>query len=122
MESKNRIGNFVKNDLWIVLLDILAINAAYVLALYARFIGYDTLNDLFRSYLSVVSRFAPFYTAVCVTVFAYFHLYNGMWKYAGLHDFDRVLFASAITSILYFILTLIFFREMPLTFYALGAV
>ena len=32
-----RLKDFIKNDLWIVILDILAVNLSYLLALYIRF-------------------------------------------------------------------------------------
>ena len=122
METKQKITRFMKSDLWIVLLDMIAVNGAYFLALNARFIGYEQLDEFFRQNLTIFFRFAPFYSAICIAVFAFFRLYNGMWKYAGMRDLDRVLVASGITSILYILLTTIFFQSMPRTFYALGAV
>lgn len=47
METKQKITRFIKSDLWIVLLDIISVNVAYLLALNARFIGYAELNSLF---------------------------------------------------------------------------
>ena len=45
-----------------------------------------------------------------------------MWRFAGMHDLNRVLFASGISSVLHALGTVIFFQQMPLTYYALGAV
>ena len=101
MKSKNKIWEFIKSDLWIVLLDILAVTIAYWLALNARFIGYSELGDLFHSYLTTLFHFAPFYAAICIVVFSRFGLYDGMWKYAGMHDMNRILMASGICSISY---------------------
>ncbi len=117
----NKIKDFVKNDLWIVILDIIAVNGAYLLALNARFIGYDYLGEIFHGYLTTLIHFSPFYSVACIIVFACLRLYNGMWKYAGTHDLDRILLSSLITGILYILGTSIFFQEMPLTHYALGA-
>ena len=122
METIQKITRFIKSDLWIVLLDIIAVNVAYFLALNARFIGYDQMDALFQRYLTTFIQFAPFYSILCVAVFALFKLYNGMWKYAGTRDLDRILAASGLTSILYVLLTLFFFQKMPRTFYALGAI
>ncbi len=118
----NRVIDFLKGDLWIVILDIIAVNIAYLLALYARFFGYDSLGELFNSYLSSFSHFAPIYTIICILVFSFFRLYNGMWKYAGMHDLNRILFASIVTSFIQVFGTVIFTRRMPLTYYILGAI
>ena len=123
-EEKNveKVARFIKSDLWIIILDMIAVNGAYWLALNARFIGYDQLGELFHSYLTTLYNFAPFYAVICVIVFAFFRLYNGMWRYAGMHDLNRILFASVISSVFHVLGTLIFFQRMPLTYYALGAV
>lgn len=121
-KKTNRITGFLKNDLWIVLLDIVAVNGAYLLALNARFIGYAELGRLFHSYLHTLASFAPFYSVICITVFSLLGLYNGMWRYAGMHDLNRILFASGVTGLLHILGTLIFFQRMPMTYYALGAV
>ena len=92
-----------------------------LLALNARFIGYAELNSLFQNYLDTLIHFAPFYSIICIAVFAKFRLFNGMWKYAGTRDLDRILVASVITGILHIVITRIFFQRMPLTYYALGA-
>ena len=56
-----KVARFIKSDLWIVLLDIIAVIGAYWLALNARFIGYDQLGELFHSYLNTLFSFAPFF-------------------------------------------------------------
>lgn len=121
METKQKITRFVKSDLWIVFLDIIAVNVAYLLALNVRFIGYAELGSFFQSYLDTLIHFAPFYSIICITVFALFRLYNGMWKYAGTRDLDRILVASLITGVLYAISTRFFYQRMPLTYCVLGA-
>lgn len=78
METKQKITRFMKSDLWIVLLDMIAVNGAYFLALNARFIGYEQLDEFFQHNLTIFFRFAPFYSVLCVAVFAFFRLYNGM--------------------------------------------
>ena len=122
MNSKNMITGFLKSDFWIVILDIIAVNSAYLLALYARFFGYETLGERFNSYLTSFYQFAPFYTILSIAVFFLFRLYNGMWKYAGMHDLNRIIFASLSTSILHVAGTIVFTQQMPLTYYILGTV
>ena len=121
MQSKEQKKQFWLNVL-IVILDIVAVNAAYYIALYARFYGYTDLTELFQQKLAAWMRFAPFYTVICLLIFGAFRLYSGMWKYAGMHDFNRILFASVITSTLHVICTLAFVERMPRTYYILGAI
>ncbi len=123
MDSKrSKIVAFIKDEFWIIVLDMIAVNAAYWAALNARYIGYEQLDELFNSYLNTLKAFAPFYAVICIAVFGFFSLYNGMWRYSGMHDLNRLLFASGIASVLHVLGTVIFFQEMPLIYYALGAV
>ena len=103
-----------------IVLDIVAVNAAYYIALYARFFGYDNISELFQQKLNVWRQFAPIYTVICIIVFAIFGLYNGVWKYAGMHDFNRILLASFFTSVIHTIGTWVFLERMPWTYYILG--
>ena len=42
-EKAKKVLGFIKSDLWIVILDVLAVSGAYLLALNARFIGNQRL-------------------------------------------------------------------------------
>ena len=125
-----RLKDFIKNDLWIVILDILAVNLSYLLALYIRFfvngefrvsVGYDV--DYFW-------RIAPVYTVLAIVAFALFKLYGGMWRFAGLNDMNRIITANAVTVVLQVgvsILSLAVLPEarasrMPFSYYVIGAV
>ena len=120
-DKRSRIIEFIKSDLWVVLLDIISVNAAYFLALLVRFfVGgkfYESLRYLPYDY----SKFAPYYTLFCLIVFFLFRLYGGMWRYAGINDMNRIVLASAITAIFQVVATLLFVDRMPLTFYFIGA-
>ena len=122
-KSKNnsRIIQFLKGDLWIVLLDILAVNAAYFLALIVRFYVHSTFYEFINFYLGAYLAFAPYYTVICIAVFALFRLYGGVWRYAGISDMNRIALANIITCISYVVGTLIFVKRMPITYYAIGA-
>ena len=120
MGNKGRRQQFWMKLLMIVL-DIVAVNAAYYIALYARLFGYDNISELFQQKLNVWRQFTPIYTVVCIIVFAVFGLYNGVWKYAGMHDFNRILVASFSTSVIHTVGTWVFLERMPWTYYILGA-
>jgi len=117
--------NFWKNipkDLWIVLLDIIAVNAAYFLALLLRFYVNFEFRPSVNYYLTDWLHFTPFYTVISIIVFAIFKLYGGMWRYAGLNDMNRIIGASLTTAVIQVIGTLVFVRRMPITYYVIGAI
>ena len=121
MQDKNRKKHYWLNAL-LVILDIFAVNAAYYIALYARFYGYGNLSELFQRKLSVWYHFAPIYAIICVAILAAFKMYNGMWKYSGMRDFNRILAASLLASTIHIIYTWGFMERMPRTYYILGMI
>ncbi len=111
----------IKKDFWVVLLDIIAVNASYLLAIVIRFF----VNGQFRpvvlnQYLPAFWQFTPFYTPICITIFLIFRLYGGMWRYAGINDMNRIIGASVLTSIIHIAGTCLFVKRMPITYYAIG--
>jgi len=112
----------VPSDLWIILLDIIAVNAAYFLALILRFYVNSEFRPTVSYYLTDWLHFTPFYTVIAIIVFAIFKLYGGMWRYAGINDMNRIIGASITTAILHVVGTLIFIRRMPITYYVIGAI
>ena len=123
-----KIWDAVARDLWIILLDILAVNAAYFLALLVRFYGDFQLREIARDfYIPNFLRFAPFYTVLAILVFMAFRLYGGMWRYAGLNDMNRIIGANLVTAVIMIIGTFFVFtpegkHRMPYTYYVIGAV
>ena len=123
-----KVWDFIARDLWVVLLDIVAVNAAYYLALLVRFYVNSGFRDVATDYyLPAFLHFAPFYTAAAILVFALFRLYGGMWRYAGINDMNRIIGANLVTIALQVTGTIFIFSpgnhtRMPFTYYAIGAV
>ena len=117
----DKIKRFFKYDFFIMLLDIIAVNASYFFALTLRFSINGRLDPLLGKYFDTVIYFAPFYTIICIIVFFIFKLYGGMWRYAGIGDVNKVFFANVISSALHVIITVIFYQRMPITYYVMGA-
>ncbi len=121
-----RIRNALKNDKGILLLDILAVNLAYFLALSIR-VSISDIGGVIQTpgdvpgYFSAFYRFAPVYTVLCIAVFLLFRLYGGVWRYAGMNDLQRIIGASLVTCVLHVAGTILITRRMPLTYYILGA-
>lgn len=115
--------NWTIKRLVMVLFDVFAVNLSYYLALVVRFY----VNNEFRAvaqtdYLPAFWQFAPFYSVICVAVFAVFKLYNSRWKHAGLHDLNLLITANLATAAIHVAATLLFVHRMPITYYVIGAV
>lgn len=117
----DKIKRFFKYDFFIMLLDIVAVNAAYFGALLLRFSINNRMDPLIEDYIDTVIYFAPIYTVICIVLFFVFKLYGGMWRYAGIRDVNRILIANVITSVVHVIATVIFYQRMPITYYVMGA-
>ena len=117
-----KIRDIIARDLWIVLLDILAVNLSYFLALLVRFYVNFEFRPTVTYYLTDWLHFAPFYTVLCIIVFALFKLYGGMWRFAGINDMNRIIGANAVTALIQIVGTALFIRRMPITYYVIGAI
>lgn len=120
----------LREEFPIIILDIIAVNLAYYLALVIRgtteHVGFD-YGDSFSVFSGILLRFAPWYTILCLIVFFAFRLYGGLWRYAGVHDLNRIIGASVVTCVIYIVGSRIFvygtpFEHMPIGYYAVGAV
>ncbi len=125
--------NRLKKDLGVLLLDILAVNLAYFLALTFR-VAVSNAGTLFAQeynfvlYLNLFLRFAPIYTVLCILVFYFFRLYGGVWKYAGRNTGYNVFFSWIVTTVIQIVGSFLLIipmgypiSRMPLTYYIVGA-
>lgn len=108
--------------LGLVAFDIIAVNAAYFLALLLRFYVNFEFNIWAERFVPAFFQFAPVYTVCCLVVFALLGLYNRLWKYASISDLKRILLASAITCVIQIVGSLTLVMRMPITYYGLGAI
>jgi FlaA1/EpsC-like NDP-sugar epimerase len=92
-------------NFWIVLLiDCVLILAIHFLAYYVRFEG--QIGAQLQNVWAILPLLVPFK----ITVFYFFGLYRGMWRYTGLTDLINVLKASALTTFVAFGSLVIFNR------------
>lgn len=117
-----KFWNNIARDLWIVLLDIIAVNAAYFLALIIRFYVNFEFRPTVKYYLTDWAHFTPFYTVIAIIIFALFKLYGGMWRYAGINDMNRIIGANLCTALIQVLGTVFFIRRMPITYYVIGVI
>lgn len=106
----------------LVFFDVIAINAAFFLALLTRLYVAQEFHELAMGHIDAYLTYAPLYTLFCVVVFYIFRLYSGIWKYAGYNDLNRLIGANIVCFVGHVAGTLIFFRRMPTSFYCIGAV
>ena len=112
----------LKSDLWLIILDIIVVNASYFLALMIRYcIDFKIRPVALDIYLPAFVQFAPFYTVACIVVFYLFRLYGGLWRYAGINDMNRIVLANVVTAIIQVAGSGIFVLLMPRAYYVLGA-
>ena len=112
--------------LTLLLFDIFAVNFSYYMALVLRFYVNHEFHIAWTQYMPVFLRFAPWYTVCCVAVFWLLRLYNGMWRFAGFGDINRVVMANAVTCAIHIIGTMLLTGDlpvsrMPITYYTIGA-
>ena len=111
---------------FLVVYDIIAVNAACYLALLTRFYVAKQFHSAAAQYIEAYTSYAPYYTILCLVIFCCFSLYSGIWKYAGFNDLNRIVGANVVCFIVHIIGTLILLRgtpliRMPISFYCLSA-
>ena len=120
-KKRNHARRFAVN-FFLVLFDIIAVNASYYLAILTRFYVANEFHEVAGQYMEAFFKFAPYYTTCCILVFCGFKLYSGMWKYAGINDLNRIFTANALTMLIQIVGSLFFVRRMPVSYYCIGAV
>ena len=129
-KKENRILKFIRTKGVILLLDIVAVNLAYIVALLLRFFVHGEFK-VSVSYLDYFWKIAPFYTVAAIAVFFLFRLYGGLQQYAGLNDLNRIIKAHIVTTILHVVISIIVLAiipkkqniyRMPFSYYVIGAV
>lgn len=105
---------------FLVVYDIIAVNAAYFLALWVRF---DCqYSEIPWMYLSSWLYFIPIYSVVVLLSFQFTKLYQSIWRFASYHEFARVTQVTAFTTIVHALFITLFFERMPISYYLGGAV
>lgn len=95
MKSKPLKWDYVRSKrvLTLLLLDLLAINFSALAALLLRFefsISALEESQFALSYLEI----APVYSVVSIIIFALFHLYQSLWRYASIDELRYILFSA----------------------------
>ena len=104
---------------FLMIYDIIAVNAGYFLALWFRF---DCrVSNIQEMYLTRFIKFAPIYTLFSIGVFLFFKLYNSIWRFASYRELVHVFFSSVVTSVFQTVFITLLFARMPISYYVFGA-
>lgn len=120
MRNKRKLEHWQVISLYLIIYDIIAVNAAYLVALLLRFdFRYSQIPEY---YLGAFLHFAPIYTIFCIFVFSFLKLYNSLWRYASFSELNRIIISSGITFLFHTVFITVFFARMPISYYSIGAV
>lgn len=111
---RRNIFKEIKGDLWVVLIDAIAVNAAWLISLFLRYYVDSKLLPSAAKFFNSYLRVAPFYTILCIIFFSEFGLYHGIWRNARFRDLGRIIGANIATFFVYILLRLIFQLWLPI--------
>ena len=118
--KKRKFEHWQIISVYLVLYDIIAVNAAYMVALLLRF---DFLfSRIPKRFLTAYMHFAPIYTVFCILIFMGLRLYKSLWRYASFSELNRIIVSSFITFLFHTICITAFFMRMPISYYLTGAI
>lgn len=116
--SGHRLWHWQAVSLLLACYDAVAVNAAFLAALWLRFdCRYSAIPE---GYLRASLSFAPLYTAVCILVFWFFRLYKSIWRFAGFSECVRALMATAATGAFHAVGITLLYGRMPVSYYIIG--
>ena len=120
-KSKSFLGEkWMKIAILLIVWDIIAIHAAYFLALWFRF---DCrFSAISRSYISQYAHSITCYSVFSVAVFGIFRMYNSVWRYASINELLRCVIGSGLTSGIYILTRTFYFAGMPRSYHVFGAI
>lgn len=129
--TNKRIMHWHLVSFYLVAYDVLAVTAAYLLALLVRFdFSFSRIPII---YLLPWEYFAPIYAIICILIFWRCRLYKSIWRFASFKELQRITVATMITTIFHIVgITLMLqaviknteytMDRMPISYYIMGAI
>ena len=115
-----QLRKFRLKDLFLMTYDAVVVTVAFFLALWFRFDGQFT--EIPQKFFEAWLEFAPIYAVISVAVFACFHLYQSLWRFASFVELKRIVFSSAILAVVHTVGITVLFGRMPISYYVIGIV
>lgn len=106
-------------SIYLIIYDLLAVNASYFLALLLRFDF--KFSAIPKEYLNAYIKFIPLYSLFTLIIFYSLRLYKSIWRFASFTELNRITFASLITSVFHTVFITIGIMRMPISYYIVGA-
>lgn len=116
--EKKKLEHWQVIAILLVIYDIIAVNAAYLAALWLRFDC--TYSSIPQEYLSACLKFIPWYTLFSIIVFWRLRLYRSLWRFASYSELIRCCISTVITGVFHIIVITVAFRRMPVSYYIFG--
>ena len=115
-----RSRKWLVNALLLVLYDLIAIYAAFFLALWIRFdCRYLSIPAMYlQHYLGSISISA----VVTVALGWMIHVYRSVWRYASYSELVRTLFAAILGAVVHCVLVTVLGGRMPQSYYLWGSI
>ncbi len=120
LSKRTRSRKWLVSALLLVLYDLIAIHAAFFLALWIRFdCHYLSIPEIYlQRYLGSISISA----LVTVALGWMLHVYRSVWRYASYSELVRTLFAAGLGAVLHCVLISILGGRMPQSYYLWGSI
>ena len=118
--KRRKLEHWQVISLYLVIYDVIAVNAAYFLGLWFRFDC--TYSAIPGEYLSAYLKFTPWYTIFSVFVFWILRLYNSVWRFASYSELIRVGISTVITFLFQTVGITLAIQQMPMSYYLFGTI
>lgn len=115
-----QLAHWKKMALLLVLYDIIAVNVAFLAALWIRFDC--SFSEISEMYFTAYLKFVPIYSVISVVVLWFSRLYKSIWRFASFKELVRVLTATLIMGALHTVGITLLFQRMPISYYLMGIV
>lgn len=117
-KEKKRYPGWYNVVVVLILLDLTAMNLAWLFALMARF-DFSLYKIPYRYFIPWANT-AVIHSLVNIVIYHFMGLYKSIWHYVGIDEMRRTFVASLITSVIHIVFITVRYWRMPLTYYILG--
>ena len=117
MKTLVRDTQFLIRQIFLVVLDILIINASSFIALWIRFDF--SIGSIEPKYISELLQYIPINTIITLGIFWLFRLYHSLWKFASVDELMNVIFATTISEFIQYAGMRLMHIEIPRSYFPL---
>ena len=119
-KRKFKIEHWQKVGFLLMIYDMICVNLSFFLGLWIRFDG--GREHIPEAFYATWKAHVPIYTLICIVVFMELKLYRSIWRYASESEILRVIWATVLTTGIYYLLMTRASVAMPISMYITGPV